>query len=181
MNLKKYESVYDVYAGLKVAYDLVPGKFNVDMLLGLAMDLGTNAHHGTEEEDLALAFAGTTINGNFIDLYYGHHFLEDVRAVAPNEGVNVGAGGSDNASATIYNNAATRDDWQYYTALQRKMSNGNLDTTSAAKAALALRFKPGFTYRTGKNEFGAHINLVNFFDGDGAYQIKFPVYWKWTF
>jgi len=180
-NLKKYESVYDVYAGLKVAYDLVPGKFNVDMLLGLAMDLGTNAHHGTEEEDLALAFAGTTINGNFIDLYYGHHFLEDVRAVAPNEGVNVGAGGSDNASATIYNNAATRDDWQYYTALQRKMSNGTLDTTSAAKAALALRFKPGFTYRTGKNEFGAHINLVNFFDGDGAYQIKFPVYWKWTF
>ena len=59
--------------------------------------------------------------------------------------------------------------------------NGNLDMSSAAKAAIALRVRPGFTYWTGKNEFGAHVNFVNFFDGDGSYQIKFPVYWKWTF
>ena len=78
-------------------------------------------------------------------------------------------------------NIAANENWQYYTALARTMSNGNLDMTSAAKAAIAVRIKPGFTYWTGKNEFGAHVNFVNFFDGDGSYQIKFPVYWKWTF
>ena len=171
-NLKKKESVYDVYAGAKVAYDLVPGKFNVDMLLGVAMDLGTNAHHGTEEDDKALNFAATTINGNFIDLYYGHVALEDLRAVVSTD---------KDGEAVNNDGVAASQNWQYYTALARTMSNGNIDTTSAAKAALALRVKPGFTYSTGKNEFGAHVNFVNFFDGDGSYQISFPVYWKWNF
>ena len=167
-NLKKAQSVYDIYAGLKAAYDLVPGKFNVDVLFGVAADLGTNNHHGTEEDDNDLKNAMTTINGNFIDLYYSHAALEDLRATAGKDGLaNDGVAASQN--------------WQYYTALARTMSNGNLDTTSAAKAAVAIRLKPGFTYNTGKNEFGAHVNFVNFFDKDGSYQIKFPVYWKWTF
>jgi hypothetical protein len=176
-NLKNKQSVYDMYAGAKVAYDLVPGKFNVDMLLGIAMDLGTNAHHGTAEDDLDLKAAMGSINGNFIDLYYGHAALEDIRAA-------VGTAIADDGTKVpgVWNNGvAANQNWQYYTALARQMSNGNLDTTSAAKAALALRLKPGFTYNTGKNEFGAHVDVTNFFDGDGSYQIKFPVYWKWTF
>jgi hypothetical protein len=171
-NLNKKESVYDLYAGAKVAYDLVPGKFNVDLLLGMAMDLGTNAHHGTQEDDLDLKAAMGSIKGQFIDLYYGHAALEDVRAAA----------GWNKDDGVIWNNGvAASQNWQYYTALARTMANGNLDTTSAAKAALAVRIKPGFTYNTGKNEFGAHVDVTNFFDGDGSYQIKFPVYWKWTF
>lgn len=167
-NLKKQQSVYDLYAGAKVAYDLVPGKFNADLLLGVAMDMGTNAHHGTEEDDKDLKAAMDSINKNFIDLYYSHVALEDIRAaVAKDEKWN--------------DYVAASQNWQYYTALARTMSNGNLDTTSAAKAALALRIKPGFTYTTGKNEFGAHVDVTNFFDKDGSYQIKFPVYWKWTF
>ena len=192
-NLKKYQSIYDVYAGAKVVYDLVPGKFQADMLLGVAMDLGTNAHHGTDEQVKDLQNAMTTIKADFIDLYYSHVALEDVRAAL--------YGTSGNASMVVYDgkgnstttdqgkvyfdkgntNVAASQNWQYYTALSRMMSNGNIDMTSAAKAALAVRIKPGFTYWTGKNEFGAHVNFVNFFDGDGSYQIKFPVYWKWTF
>ena len=192
-NLKKYQSVYDVYAGAKVVYDLVPGKFQADMLLGVAMDLGTNAHHGTDEQVNDLKYAMTTINGNFIDLYYSHVALEDIRAnyyptktSTTNTVVNAdgtvttttitGIGTND-----VNANVAASQNWQYYTALARTMSDGTIDMTSAAKAALAVRVKPGFTYWTGKNEFGAHVNFVNFFDGDGSYQIKFPVYWKWTF
>lgn len=167
-NMKKQQSVYDLYAGAKVAYDLVPGKFNADLLLGVAMDMGTNAHHGTEEDDKDLKAAMGSINANFIDLYYSHVALEDIRAAVAKDG-----------KWNEY--VAANQNWQYYTALARTMSNGNLDTTSAAKAALALRIKPGFTYTTGKNEFGAHVDVTNFFDKDGSYQIKFPVYWKWTF
>lgn len=175
-NMNKKQSIYDVYAGAKVAYDLVPGKFNIDMLLGVAMDLGTNAHHGTEEDDKDLKAAMGSINANFIDLYYSHVALEDIRAAV---GTNVDAKGN---RTPIWNDGvAASQNWQYYTALARTMSNGNMDTTSATKAALALRIKPGFTYTTGKNEFGAHVDVSNFFDKDGSYQIKFPVYWKWTF
>jgi hypothetical protein len=171
-NLKKKQSIYDMYAGLKVAYDLVPGKFNADLLLGVAMDLGTNAHHGTVEDDKDLQYAMKTINGDFVDLYYSHVALEDIRAAA---------GFNDKGAPYSNPGVAASQNWQYYTALSRMMSNGNIDTTSARKAALAVRVRPGFTYTTGKNEFGAHVNLVNFFDKDGSYQIKFPVYWKWTF
>ncbi len=200
-NLKKYQSVYDVYAGAKVVYDLVPGKFQADMLLGVAMDLGTNAHHGTDEQVKDLKHAMTTINGNFIDLYYSHLALEDIRATLyptttipkvtttywdnnnPATGIKsqtIEYDKSDDSSKGNANVAASQN-WQYYTALSRMMSSNQIDMTSAAKAALAVRIRPGFTYWTGKNEFGAHVNLVNFFDGDGSYQIKFPVYWKWTF
>jgi hypothetical protein len=200
-NLKKYQSVYDVYAGAKVVYDLVPGKFQADMLLGVAMDLGTNAHHGTDEQVNDLKHAMTTINGNFIDLYYSHLALEDIRATlyptTTNPKVTTNYWDNNNPATGIknqtidYNASETKDtgnanvaasqNWQYYTALSRMMSSNQIDMTSAAKAALAVRIRPGFTYWTGKNEFGAHVNLVNFFDGDGSYQIKFPVYWKWTF
>ena len=182
-NLSKKESVYDLYAGAKVAYDLVPGKFNVDMLLGIAMDLGTNAHHGTAEDTLDLKNAMNTINPNFVDMYYSHVALVDVRAVLPNVNYNGQTGEIINSvqGDNYYKYPAASQNWQYYTALSRTMTNGDIDTTSAAKAALAIRIKPGFTYNTGKNEFGAHVNLVNFFDKDGSYQIKFPVYWKWTF
>ena len=161
-----------MYAGAKVAYDLVPGKFNADLLLGVAMDLGTNAHHGTEEDDKDLTAAAGSISAQFIDLYYSHVALEDIRAAV---------GYKKDGTAVWNDGVAASQNWQYYTALARTMSNGNLDTTSAAKAALALRIKPGFTYTTGKNEFGAHVDVTNFFDKDGSYQIKFPVYWKWTF
>lgn len=194
-NMKKSQSVYDMYAGLKAAYDVVPGKFNADILLGVAMDLGTNTHHGTEEDDKDLLFAATTINANFVDLYYAHYALEDVRA-AVGDNVTVtpagkkvnnaveGQGGLGYVADTTrdYNvGVAANENWQYYTALSRTMANGNIDTTSAAKAALAVRVRPGFTYTTGKNEFQAHVDLTNFFDHDGSYQIKFPVAWKWTF
>lgn len=167
-NMNKKQSVYDMYAGAKVAYDLVPGKFNVDMLLGVAMDMGTNAHHGTEEDDKDLKAAMDSISAQFIDLYYSHVALEDIRAAVAKDG-------------KWNDGVAANQNWQYYTALARTMSNGNMDTTSAAKAALAVHIKPGFTYTTGKNEFGAHVDITNFFDGDGSYQIKFPVYWRWTF
>ena len=167
-NLSPKESVYDLYTGLKVAYDLVPGKFNTDILVGLAADLGTNAHHGTIEDDFDLKNAMHTINANFIDLYYANVGCEDDRALRMRNG-----------EPNAFLNAS--ENWQQYTALSREMSNGQLDTTSAAKAALAVRVRPGFTYFTGRNEFGAHVNLVNFFDGDGSYQIRFPLYWKCNF
>ncbi len=166
-NLKPKQSVYDAYAGAFLKYAVVPGKFTADVRLGVAMDLGTNAHHGTIEDDKDLKNAMDTIDPRFIDLYYSHVVLEDLRAAQPNV---------DN-----YKGVAASQNWQYYTALARAMSNGNLDTTSAARAALAVRIRPGFTYMTGKNEFGAHIDLSTFFDNDGSYQIKFPVYWKWSF
>ncbi|MBQ9538061.1 MAG: hypothetical protein IJU95_02225 [Treponema sp.] len=167
-NMSKKQSIYDAYAGAKVAYALVPGKFNVDMLVGVALDLGTNAHHGTEEDDRDLTEAMASINGNFIDLYYAHTYLEDTRAAL-------------NAKGELNEGVAASQNWQYYTALKRQMSNGNMDTTSAAKAALALKLKPGFTYTTGNNVFDVHVNFVNFFDGDGSYQISFPVSWQWNF
>lgn len=166
-NLEPAQSVYDLYAGAKVAYDVIPGKFNADVLFGVAADLGTNAHHGTDEDVADLTYAMKTINADFIDLYYSHVALEDLRAATYNGKAVSGVAASQN--------------WQYYTALARTMSNGQIDTTSASKAAIATRIRPGFTYNTGKNEFGAHVNLVNFFDGDGSYQVKFPVYWKWLF
>ena len=185
-NMNKKQSVYDMYAALKAAYDVVPGKFNADVILGVAMDMGTNAHHGTDEDDKDLAYAATTIKAEFIDLYYSHYALEDIRAAVgdptkPNAAqANVGLGYV--AAKPDYNTGvAASENWQYYTALSRTMANGNIDTTSAAKAALAVKVRPGFTYTTGKNQFQAHVNLVNFFDHDGSYQISFPVSWKWSF
>ena len=171
-NLKPSQSVYDLYSGAKVAYALIPGKFNIDALVAVALDLGTNTHHGTVEDDKDLTYAMKTINPNFVDLYYSHVALEDIRAVAFVD-----------ANNNVVNNdgVAASQNWQYYTALARTMSNGNLDTTSVAKAAVATRIRPGFTYTTGRNDFAAHINFVNFFDGDGSYQITFPVSWKVNF
>jgi len=175
-NLSKKESVYDLYAGAKVAYDLLPGKFNIDLLLGMAMDFGTNAHHGTAEDVKDIQNAMKTINASFVDLYYSHIFLEDIRAVAANADPRTQTGG-----VKYSNTVAASQNWQSYTALQRAMSNGDLDLSSASKAALALRIKPGFTYTTGKNVFAAHVDVSNFFDKDGSYQIKFPVSWTWNF
>jgi hypothetical protein len=40
MNFFKTQSVYDLYAGLKVGYDLLPGKFNLALTTGVAYDMG---------------------------------------------------------------------------------------------------------------------------------------------
>jgi len=48
MNFFKAQSVYDLYAGLKVGYDLLPGKFNIALATGVAYDMGnkTNGNQG---------------------------------------------------------------------------------------------------------------------------------------
>jgi hypothetical protein len=40
MNFFKTQSLYDLYAGIKVGYDLLPGKFNVALRTGVAYDMG---------------------------------------------------------------------------------------------------------------------------------------------
>lgn len=47
MNFFKAQSLYDLYAGLKVGYDLLPGKFNVALRTGVAYDMG-NASKANE-------------------------------------------------------------------------------------------------------------------------------------
>jgi len=39
-NFFKNQSIYDLYAGLKVGYDLLPGKFNIGLRAGVAYDMG---------------------------------------------------------------------------------------------------------------------------------------------
>ncbi len=39
-NIFKTQSIYDFYAGLKVGYDLLPGKFNLALAAGVACDFG---------------------------------------------------------------------------------------------------------------------------------------------
>lgn len=58
-NFFKTQSIYDLYAGLKVAYDLLPGKFNIALRTGVAYDMGnkTSSDQGytlaREQTDLA--------------------------------------------------------------------------------------------------------------------------------
>jgi len=46
MNFFKAQSLYDLYAGLKVGYDLLPGKFNVALRTGVAYDMGNKSATG---------------------------------------------------------------------------------------------------------------------------------------
>lgn len=47
MNFFKAQSLYDLYAGLKVGYDLLPGKFNVALRTGVAYDMGNKSKDHT--------------------------------------------------------------------------------------------------------------------------------------
>jgi hypothetical protein len=47
MNFFKTQSVYDLYAGLKVGYDLLPGKFNLSLRTGVAYDMGNKTNGDT--------------------------------------------------------------------------------------------------------------------------------------
>ncbi|MCR5761877.1 MAG: hypothetical protein K6G00_00665, partial [Treponema sp.] len=46
MNFFKTQSFYDLYAGLKVGYDLLPGKFNIGLAAGVAYDMGNKTSGG---------------------------------------------------------------------------------------------------------------------------------------
>lgn len=46
MNFFKTQSFYDLYAGLKVGYDLLPGKFNIFLGAGVAYDMGNRTTGG---------------------------------------------------------------------------------------------------------------------------------------
>jgi hypothetical protein len=43
MNFFKGQSLYDLYAGIKVGYDLLPGKFNLALRSGVAYDMGNKS------------------------------------------------------------------------------------------------------------------------------------------
>lgn len=59
MNFFKGQSVYDLYAGLSVGYDLLPGKFNLGLAAGVAYDMGNKsgrvlyAEKGNASSDVA--------------------------------------------------------------------------------------------------------------------------------
>ena len=40
VNFVKTQSIYDFYAGLRLGYDLLPGRFNTSVLTGVALDFG---------------------------------------------------------------------------------------------------------------------------------------------
>jgi len=46
MNFFKAQSLYDLYAGIKVGYDLLPGKFNLALRTGVAYDMGNKSATG---------------------------------------------------------------------------------------------------------------------------------------
>jgi len=50
MNFFKGQSLYDLYAGLKVGYDLLPGKFNLALRTGVAYDMGNKTAEGGRGE-----------------------------------------------------------------------------------------------------------------------------------
>lgn len=49
MNFFKNQSIYDLYAGLSVGYDLLPGKFNLGLKAGVAYDMGNYKSSGSVE------------------------------------------------------------------------------------------------------------------------------------
>jgi len=66
MNFFKAQSVYDLYAGVKVGYDLLPGKFNLALRSGVAYDMGNKTNsdkHGfTRYEEQKEGGIGRDIN-----------------------------------------------------------------------------------------------------------------------
>ena len=66
-NLVKTQSIYDLYAGAKVGYDLLPGKFNIALATGVALDFGNKTKGGIgytryreqEQEDTIMYKGGT--------------------------------------------------------------------------------------------------------------------------
>ena len=120
-NLFKQQSIYDLYAGAKVGYDLLPGKFNLALSAGIAYDLGNYKSTGS----------------------------------------------------TRYRERGVDD----FVVINSKKGSGDKNEVSAP----ILMLMPGITYNTGHNTFKIQANLKYFLDGDGSYEAKFPVSWRYTF
>jgi len=129
MNFFNKQSFYDLYAGLKVGYDLLPGKFNIALATGVAYDMGNDKGRIRYREQ-----------------------------------------GEGNTNL----------------ALPMRTKKGSGSTPSSAKikyevAAPMVELQPSITYTTGRNTFGAKVNLQYWLDGEGSYAASAPVSWKYTF
>ncbi len=155
-------SIYDLYAGVKVGYDLLPNKFNVGLRVYTAMDIKHSAsfgHSGAydpeatiyDDDGVAQGHGGSSLSDMeelaFYYLYWGDGKWNDAREEKEKE-----------------------DDKSKY--------NGMLSHYGAAPM---IGITPSVTYRTGKHTFNAAANLEYWLNGDGGYAVKFPVSWTWNF
>ena len=62
-NVFKTQSFYDLYAGAKVGYDILPGKFNVFLAAGIAYDFGNKTRTNKDgEKEGYILYAGQGTN-----------------------------------------------------------------------------------------------------------------------
>jgi len=122
MNFFNKQSFYDLYAGLKVGYDLLPGKFNVALAAGVAYDMGNDKGR----------------------IRYREQGVDNANLAEP-----------------MHNKKGSGAKWEV--------------------AAPMVEIQPGLTYTTGKNTFGAKLNLQYWLDGEGSYAASAPLSWKYTF
>ena len=153
-------SIYDLYAGVKASYDLVPNKFNVGLRVYTAMDIKHSSSYGhagafdlTDKNTTYDGTAGSSLSDQekmaFWYLYWGQGKWNDA---AEEVAKNVNA-----------------DKYDKRTMLQ------------CYGAAPMIGITPSVAYRTGKHEFSAAANLEYWLNGDGGYAVKFPVSWTWNF
>ena len=154
-------SIYDLYAGVKVGYDLLPNKFNVGLRVYTAMDLKHSASFGhssaydpsstAKDEDGNAYGQGNALSKKetmaFWYLYFGDGKFNDAKDKIEKE-----------------------DDETKYDGV-----------LSCYGAAPMIGITPSVTYRTGKHTFNAAANLEYWLNGDGGYAVKFPVSWTWNF
>ena len=149
-------SIYDLYAGVKVGYDLLPNKFNVGLRVYTAMDIKHNAKYGhsnafdlTATDGAGGSSLSSLEKAAFWYLYWGQGKWND-------------------ASEEVAKN----------------INSGKTDKRTMLHcygAAPMIGITPSVSYKTGRHEFNAAANLEYWLNGDGGYAVKFPVSWKWYF
>ena len=154
------ESLYDLYAGVKASYDVIPGKFNAALKAYTAFDFGTNK---SKHLDWVAASMWGIADGAALGLQRSTY----------------AAAADKNAVADTFGDAVYIDSgYSLYWGSTQKARKNAMQLKGAANM---VGLTPSIKYNTGNNEFGAKACLEYFFNGDGAYAVKFPVYWKWTF
>ncbi len=190
-NFFQNQSVYDMYAGLNLGYALVPGRVNLGVKAGLAMDFGTQlSWNDSEGNAYNVAGSGTGKKDLVTDPDFAQSFL---------------AGGSDNAWR-IKNNGASlyrfaNSDWKLANNYKKEVSanegrglKGENTDWAGYSAAMVVSVQPSISFTAGNNVFNASAAITYLPTAANDYYVdstadnisgdwffKFPVSWTYNF
>ena len=183
-NFFQNQSVYDMFAGLKVGYDLVPGRVNIGVVGTVAMDFGTQLAWNDSDGNVFNAAESRTGNkAKITDPDFEQSYLNK-------------RGTGDKAMLYRYANS----DWKLANNLKANGGNATrgltgVDTDWAGySAAMVISVKPTVSFTAGNNKFDAGMVVdylptaandyyVNSTTDNitGDWFFKFPVSWTYNF